>query len=328
MIRAFRACAIAALAALTPCAAGAAPATPAQASPAGEAVTARIPFDPPLGKALRYRFEKSEEGLRGKKSAWLVAGLVFAKADDGYRMTVTPQDSGDGGPGRASSPVMKTVLDMVKRPYTLILTADAEIVGMEDSEAYWDAAFQAFAAASAGSTATSPTDRQAVEGITRMMRQIPEEARLAMVAESVAPLVEFAGTETVVGEPITTEAEQEAPFGGTMKRNVEIALQKVSDGTAFLSLHSSVPRAEFEAMMAAFMRTVAASQVKPVPGKPIPTPEEIGRIEHFSQETRAEYEVALDTGLLKRHRSTETVEIRMQGNFDRKITTVSLERID
>jgi hypothetical protein len=325
MLSTFRICAVAAAMALPSLAAAAAPA----AVPSAEApVTATLLFDPPLGQPMRYRYEKKKSDGARTQSEWSVNSYMFAARDGGYRLTITPLSSSRASLALGASPKVQAA---VKRPYTLLLDADARFVGIEDEEAVWDATVDVLGAVLLATRADKAGDRAAVEGYVGMMRGLPTEARLAMLVEVASPIVEFANTENTIGKPLVSETEQESLIG-TIKKQVTIALDKVEGGSAFISVKSSLPRAEIDRVLAGLVEQ--GFVVKPAGGgKPLPSDEEAGAglvsaFEHFAHDGDAIFEVATDTGLLRRFRSVDTLEMREAGETSRSVTSVSLERID
>ena len=108
-------------------------ATPLLALPhtktAGE--TAVIPFDPPLGEALRYRSERSLEKNGKTTLNWAVNDYTFEETEEGYRLTVTPVSGGSNETDPEAIAFVKLLSDLTRIPYVVQISPEVEIVGLD-----------------------------------------------------------------------------------------------------------------------------------------------------------------------------------------------------
>ena len=111
------------------------PVTAAPTVPAAqqEAVTALIPFDPPLDATLRYRWEKSIQKDGKTDLNWIVYDCRFEKSGDGYRLTVNPVSSGSNETDPAKIAMMKRIEELTRRPFILRLDGEGVIKEVEDA---------------------------------------------------------------------------------------------------------------------------------------------------------------------------------------------------
>lgn len=319
----------AAAAAMTLAAAPAA-ATPMARPVPDEGIVASIPFDPPLGQELRYRTEKVVEKRGKTRSTWQLASYRFDKADTGYTLTVTPLSSGSGEGDPLAQAIEKQLAELSRRPYVLVLGENGEITEMRDAERYWSAIFEAIDAAlkdsPPGGEKLPAQAKPVLDNILRSMRNLPAEARLALLTESVQPLVNFAATDTVVGKPIETQVEVPSPFGGFVKQDVRIALTRVADDTAFLTVRSSIARSELEALSKRFV--AKAVEGTAMADKAAEAAQAFAGLERFSRNDVGEYQISLADGTLLRFVGTETVEAGGASESTRDVTTTIMQRVD
>ena len=291
------------------------------------AKTAVIVFDPPLDEPLSYRWEKTVEQDGKTRMSWSVDEYRFEDRKDGYRLTVKPVSSGSNETGPAQLAIQKKIEELTRFPFVLRLSGEGEIVELERSDEFWAAMFKVMREflgekALAGRT---PGAAKAAESVVAMFEGMPPAVRLAKLTEPVQPLVEFAGTETTLGQPISAKVESESPFGGTLNRDVTVSLTKVANGVAYLSVRTSLPRAEFDKLMQSVVGKLgkdasAADAAKMKAG--------FASLKSYRQESRADYRVAVEDGMLESFQSTETIEIGNADKTTRRVTTVSLTRVN
>lgn len=110
-----------------------------------------IPFAPPIGEKLRYRWEKSDNKDGKARLSWEVYDASFAKAGKSYRLTITPVDDGtDGQKSAAQISFEKKLNELTKRPFVVELAEDATISGVVDEARFWGDIESAMASAVAG----------------------------------------------------------------------------------------------------------------------------------------------------------------------------------
>lgn len=167
----------------------------------------------------------------------------------------------------------------------------------------------------------TPAFQEVIKAVMNLYEKMPAATRLALLTESVQPILEFGATETQVGKPIATTIEGASPFGGTLKHDIAINLKKVVGQIAYLTMHSTVPRSELEALTAKF-----ADSLRILPSaKQIEMKTGLASLRNFRHETSADYEVSLDDGILESFSSTETIVVSAKDKIDQRVTTRSLE---
>ena len=293
------------------------------ARPAEQTATASLPFDPPLDRPLRYRHQKVVDKNGKKEMSWSLEDYRFAKAADGYVVTVTPVSYGFDESDPLKAAVYKKLAELISRPYVIKVDAEAVITEFVDAEAYLTAVRTAFDAALVesppGGKPLEPEVRKFISDFMQSFFTMTPQARLAMLTQSAQPIFEFAATEWSAAEPFEAELEAASPFGD-IKRQVRVSLTQVRPDAASLSFHSTVPTAEIERIAKAAIRQFASG----LPTKPteqlIPD-----AARGLRMEGHGTYDVSLSDGLVVKYRSTETVQGDPRG--DRNVTTVSLERV-
>lgn len=173
-----------------------------------------------------------------------------------------------------------------------------------------------------GSAPVTAETSAALAKVLKLFRDMPASTRLGLLTEDVQPLVEFAATETTMGKPLNASVASASPFGGTISRDMSVDLAAVDADTATLTVYSSVPQGEVEAVMrrlvAEFGGPAKASATKPTNAV---------KLDAFAHETRARYRVALDTGLLQDFESLETVTAQSGADKTRKVTSWTIKRV-
>lgn len=303
-------------------------AAPAAAAPTAALQTAPkqvayIPFDPPLGETLRYRFETVEEQDGQVQTRWSVSAIRFEAAEDGYRMVVSPMTHGVDGADRITAALIESVADLAARPYAVRLGADGSILALEDEEAWWSALFGGFEAAITSLDA-EPALAEALGRVLTAYRAMPAAARLDFLFQELQPLVEFGETETTAGAPVSGTIAGESPFGGTINREYHLTLDRVAGDVAHLSAWITVPRAEIEALSANVLQGLtdaAPADAERLRGA-------LAGLKSFTHETRATYQVSVPSGLTLAFRSTETIEAMDGDRSFRKRTVTTVQALD
>lgn len=306
---------------------GPADAVPERARPAAQAAaTAAIPFDPPLGEPLFYRTAKTVQKDGKSRMTWSTSSYVFAETDDGYAVTITPLDQGSSEDSPLVKSIEKKLADLTGKPYTVLVSDEGVVTGMAEEAMYWTRIFDAMEAAikepGVGTAPVTPETAAALAKMLKLFRDMPASTRLGLLTEDVQPLVEFAATETTMGKPINASVASASPFGGTISRDMSVDLAAVDADTATLTVYSSVPRAEVEAVL----RKLVADFASPANAAATKTMG-AAKLDAFAHETRARYRVALDTGLLQDFESLETVTAESGADKTRKVTSWTIKRV-
>jgi hypothetical protein len=315
-------------AAIPPAAAEASQRAPAASAPARQTVA--VPFEPPLGRPIRYRRTKEVVQSSGTRTVWNTTQYVFTRgAHGGYRMQVTAIDSGVNGGNPAAAALSRRLSTMFSEPYVILVDARGEILGVEDEDGYWNrmiAAVERVIRTMEG--VDSAGERAALSQAMAMFHDMPRQSRLALMVEDETPILELSGNEFVLGEARESEQPVTNALGTPMVRHVTVRPERVADGYLFLTARMTVPR---EAMIAA---TEAMSARIPVTGSGQNTEAERARVleqirnADFIDSTEATYEVSLTTGLVRRSRSVERIELGVGAERTSKTTTILIERID
>lgn len=302
-------------------------AAPARTKLAAQQQGALILFDPPLGQTLRYRWETVEERRGATTTSWEVSSLRFEAAEDGYRLFVVPESSGNDIADPARKAMLEHFAELTRRPYSVRLDAEGQMLGIENEEALWAELVRTIEAAYDDlATGRTPEVREGLRRLSSVFRDMPAETRRNMMLQGIGPLVEFAGTETRTGEPIDASIEQPAPFGGTVRRNVRITLERVQGDLAHLSIFSEVPAEEIAAAAARVIGAVtgesgggdAEARIRALANE----------AEGLRNETRASFRVRLDTGLTEEMRSTESTVAGSGEGRERVLKIVTMRRLD
>jgi hypothetical protein len=314
-------------ASLLPAAAQAVPSTEAVADQHG--LVAEIPFDPPLGQELRYRYQEAIEDDGKTTLRWDTSSYRFERNGDGFLLTVSPIASGSNESDPLWQAVEKRLGELVSRPFVLELSASGEILALRDEALYWEKIFEALEGAIAESAPEEfkdPGAKVAFANYLDMMREIPAENRLGLLVQEIAPLLEFGDTGSVVGEPVEADLEGHSPFGGKLTRRVRISLERVKDGIAHLSIRTTIPRDELQTAAANLLSRMAEGT--DAAEELVKSEEVLRAMEQLRYASLAEYEVDVEDGMLVRYRSTETIELAVGEEKDRKVTTQTIARID
>ena len=314
-------------------AAGAAMGFPACAAPGtvpakSEAETPLyVPFDPPVGQPIRYRWEKHQSKDGVPRISWRSADYVFAPREGGYRLTVTQVDSGSNASDPAIVAAEKKLAYLTDRPTRFLLDETGAVIEVEDVDAYWTAIIEAVEealGAREGAKALTEEERKRLAEFVKLMRDISPAVRIGLLTESVQPATEFAETEMTPGETVQADTEDQSPFGGPIKRRASIQLKGLKDGIATYSIHLTVPPEELAKATTALIARLSAGE----------KPEELERAKaelagmKLRHETTSRYEVDASTGLTIVFESTEIVKATGADGDNERITARSLRRID
>lgn len=219
------------------------PASPPATAPVQAEAAARtvaIPFNPPLGEPLRYR-QTTEETRNGRPvSTSLDLSVTFSRDPAGYVMTAAYQLPEGMSPAH---PAMAVLL----RPLALRVSDGGEIVGMVDEAGYWaglDTVVDGLARNVAGDAAAA----EGLRGFIASMRSMPEDARLALIARNLSPLIEYSAIEMRLNEVLEGSIEGLSAVGPVVQE-VRTTLVEASNEEARVQATYRLAPGQLEAMM-------------------------------------------------------------------------------
>jgi hypothetical protein len=241
---------------------------------------------------------------------------------------VEPESSGSNESDPEKLELEKMLSELTDMPFVLRLSDKAEIVELERSDEFWSIITSALRKALDQKFAKKPDDdgRRAVLAVLKIYEDMPANVRLAKLSEPVQPILEFANTAFTVGEAVPVKLEIESPFGGTVTQDVVVSLRKIADGVAHFTIRASVPRAEFDKLMAAFMDRMAGSALSEDKAKAAKA--QFAKLRDFRMETVSDYQVSMDDGLLLSYFSTETIAVTGPDGTETRRTMRSMKRLD
>ena len=175
--------------------------------PAPAAARIEIPFDPPLGEALRYRLSRIENRNGQPHAVSLDMWVTFARDGDAFVMTTRTE----APPGLPAIPSMAATMALLTRPYSLRVSAAGEIVGLVDEAGYWAALDRALA--ELGRAMPDPAGRRAAEAAIARIRALPRDELLALLSQNVSPILEFSATGMTPGETLRANDERQSVLG-------------------------------------------------------------------------------------------------------------------
>ena len=181
-----------------------------------------VPFKPPIAGPVRYRSEIVEVKGEERSTLWNVSALMFARTGDGYRLTVTPEQTGFEHPDPLKRAVMTRASDLMSKPYVVKLSETGEIIGLENEVAFWNEIFvelERAIVAELPETGAGDTTSNPMKAAFDTMRNASSEARLAMLTEEIVPILEAGGLELAENEAIEGKAEAAFVFGGTIEQD-------------------------------------------------------------------------------------------------------------
>ena len=182
-----------------------------------------IPFNPPLNEPLLYRMTVDQTRNGRPVTRSLEMRVTFTRDGADYVMTAAYLLP-------AGMPAADPATAVLMRPLALRVSSQGEIVGIVDEAGYWTAMVSIIddMARHVGG------DRQAAEmmrGVIQSMRNMPDEARLALVARNISPIVEYSAAEMRLHEVLEGSIEVESAFGPIIQ-DVQTSLTGASDSEA------------------------------------------------------------------------------------------------
>ncbi len=300
-----------------------------QGNAAASAQRIVIRFNPPLDQPLRYRHSKQVTRGTETSTRWSLTEYTFSRRAGGFRLRVRLLESGVDGGDPVIGEAYRRAAQSFSRPYFLLLDDVGAIVGMEDEEAYWTEMLrlteQMFREREAQAT---PAHEAAIASVVGAFRDTPPQARLATLAGAAASIVQFASAELTPGQESWSEVDTPTVVGTTVRQRLRTTAERVEDGHLIVGLQGSVPREELVRNMELFLSRVS------VAGEG--SDNEEGRARALadvrsgamSQRSEARYEVDLTTGLTRRYRRVEHVEVAFGDENLRQVSTVALDRLE
>ena len=284
--------------------------TPAPTPPAPSEAAARtvsIPFNPPLGEPLLYR-QTTEETRNGRPvRTSLDLRVTFTRAPAGYVMTAAyllPQGMSPTHPAMA----------VLLRPLALRVSDGGEIVGMVDEDGYWaglDTVVDGLARNVAGDAAAA----EGLRGFIASMRSMPQEARLALIARNLSPLIEYSATEMRLNEVLEGTLEGLSAVGPVVQE-VRTTLTQASDSEARVHATYRLAPGQMEAMMRNLQARFGRA----------PDPRDAA-FAAINVERRDNYRISLRTGLTEAHESVTSASGDIGGEPGGAQRTQRLERV-
>lgn len=303
-------------------AAASAAATP-EGQQAGDSVV--IPFEPPLGETLRYRWERAEKRGDETTMSWSVDTYRFEEVEGGYRLFVEPVSSGSNEDDPIMLELARKLDQLIKLPYVLRVNEDAEIVELERGDEYWAKIIEALTSALKTMEPKRPGHDKMIEGIIGLYSDMSPEARLAKLTEPVQPMVEFGWTEPSLAEPVITTLETASPLG-PVKQNISVTLTKVSDGFAHLTVRSSIPTEALRKLTSAMFDRMNNGAIPAADVAKLKMA--LAAAKDFNAETVADYKVSVEDGLLETFHSTQTITMTESDKPVRRTKSLSVTRIE
>lgn len=283
---------------------------PAPAAPVPSQAAARtvpIPFNPPLGEPLRYR-QTTEETRNGRPvTTSLDLRVTFTRDSAGYVMTAAYQLPEGMSP---THPAMAVLL----RPLALRVSDGGEITGMVDEAGYWaglDTVVDGLARNVAGDAAAA----ESLRGLIASMRAMPEEARLALIARNVSPLIEYSATEMRLNEVLEGSIEGLSAVGPVVQE-VRTTLVEASNEEARVQATYRLAPGQLEAIMRNLQARLGRA----------PDPRDAA-FAAMNVERRDTFRISLRTGLTEAHETVTTASGDIGGGPGGAQRAQRLERV-
>lgn len=184
--------------------AAAAPVAGCSQSGSGQAsASVTVPFNPPLGQPLYYRFRESAQGPDGDRTSQSLFVLTFSRAPEGLVMAVSSLRPNGARVSEAGLPAA-----LADRRFRV--GPRGELLGMENESAYW-AALEPLLAEH-GPTEAAAREAQAMIQSARDSRALPLEERMNHLARNAWPITFYAG-DTFTREPREARASKRSIVG-------------------------------------------------------------------------------------------------------------------
>jgi hypothetical protein len=195
-----------------------------------EAAAIAVPFDPPLGQVLRYRYTEPAEGGDGDPPHETIFTVEFERSDDALAMTMRWISQDDELAAEANMPRIITDRRFRVGPTGILL-------GMDNEPAYWTLTEAMFAHPAPG---TDPREAEASMRDTRAARALPRAERMMLLALHGWPVTYYAGVTYRRAAEESTSTKQTVL--GPIEITERTALEGVTDDNIRLVLTWTVPR--------------------------------------------------------------------------------------
>lgn len=323
MTRFFIALAAAAAPFATPLAAQTPTPAPATAAPA----RVSVPFNPPLDRPLRYRNTTTKQREGRPLTVWIDYELRFTRRPNGYRLAVHAMNAGSPDMPAAQQGLVRQTVVGLSLPYVLLLNAQGLIEGMEDAEGYWDRLMTLTEQAIRQNVSSGgPTDETALRHMMGLMRDSSPEARLAILTQNIAPVLQFGTTEYVIGEDRRSEDQVEGLMGVAVRQHSTLRAERVENGRLRLTMRATVPAEDMRRAIEGFMARIPVTGQ----GRNNQAERERGmaqfRAARIDRRSEFTFEVALDSGLVQTLSGEDRTEIEMGGQRHSQSETTRIER--
>jgi hypothetical protein len=268
-------------------AAGLATPAPAAQTPAPAAATISIPFDPPIGTVLLYRWTQSSN--EGPERVTLNIRVSFARDAEGYVMTV----AGDLPPGIPPG----QIATILQEPFSVRLTPHGELVGLADEAGYWAGLDRVMAVILRGMP--NAADRQAIETMMVRLRALPHDELVASLCQRVVPVIAIAGHDIPAGE-VAFDSERESVIG-RMTMQSRMTSEVRPGGMAQVAIITTVPPDQLPGIATNLQRDFALPHAGGAP------------LHQTGYEEREIYLVSRQTGLAETWTSARTITWEEEG---------------
>ncbi|MES2903678.1 MAG: hypothetical protein V4696_05780 [Pseudomonadota bacterium] len=282
-----------------------------------------IPFTPPVGEKIRYRWQKTDSKDGKSRLSWEIYDASFEKAGKGYRLTITPIDGGtDGKKSAAQIAFEKKLKELTKRPFIVEVSEDASISSVVDEARFWGDIERAMTTTVAGTP--DQNERKAIQFVRAFFTDMSAEARTSLLIKDLQPLMEFAATDLEEAADILPfEFETTSAFNTKITMEGTVSVLGFDDDVAVFSLVSRLSPESLRKATAELLSKLPVDWEKMTEAQAA-----IDAVKHMRHENRNEYVVSRKDGMLLKFTSTEEVSVEAEGKTDHRITTKTLTRID
>ena len=269
---------------------------PATTQAAGEML--EIVFDPPLDQPVRYTLSRSQPRGEGIEETSIGVEISFRRDGDRYRMTMTYALPPGAGADPASA--------LMQRPIVFDVSAEGVIERVFDETAYWTA-LEAFYDALAANDEKEGA-RSAGRAMVSRMRSLPDEARVALLSNNIAPVLQAAATALPLREPVRTSERRDSLLG-LLDHEVETRVEQVESDNVRIVIVATLPPEQLAEGIKGLTGTFGADPAE---------------VEIKAYRERAVFDVSRRTGLTRNWTSERIIEAVEGGIVRRTVATRSL----
>jgi hypothetical protein len=272
--------------------------------PGEAAQSITIPFAPPLGQPLYYRFQRTSQDATGRRTSQSLFVVTFSRASDGLFMAVWPlRPNGER--------VSETGIPPALADRRFRVGSSGELLGMENEAAYWAAIEPRLA--QHGPTAAQARESRAMLQSAHDTRALPLADRMGFLAENAWPITYYAG-DRFTREPRETHASKQSIAGYIEGTRRIFARDVTPDHIVIVDNFTISP----ERMQAA-LNNFAARNGGRLPG--------VGA-HHISNVSEVTVTLDSRTGLVQQRRDRQELVTEEGGRTMRQSTITLLERVD